>query len=196
MSDTTQLEAITAALIPRAQAGDAAAREELLTRCHSTILRWVGVLIDDADDVDDVTQEVLIRVALRLGTFAGRARFTTWLYQVTRHTALSLRRRIARRLRLVGELPAQSPVKHAPDPLAEMEASEMRGMMADLFRQLPQRQREVFYLVDIEGHDAVDIAPQLGLRPVTVRAHLFRARRALRSKILEQHPELAEGYVP
>jgi RNA polymerase sigma-70 factor (ECF subfamily) len=195
LSDTTQLEAIAAALIPRAQAGDAAAREELLTRCHGTIRRWVGVLIADADDVDDVTQEVLIRVALRLETFARRARFTTWLYQVTRHTALSLRRRIARRVRLVDELPARSPTQRAPDPLAETEASEMRGMMAELFRELPERQREVFYLVDIEGHDAVAIAPQLGLRPVTVRAHLFRARRALRSKILERHPELAEGYV-
>jgi RNA polymerase sigma-70 factor, ECF subfamily len=196
LSDTTQLEAITAALVPRAQAGDAAAREELLTCCHGTIRRWVGVLIADADDVDDVTQEVLIRVALRLGTFARRARFTTWLYQVTRHTALSLRRRIARRLRLVGELPERSPVAPAPDPLAETEASEMRKMMAELFRELPERQREVFYLVDVEGHDAVDIAPQLGLRPVTVRAHLFRARRALRIRILERHPELAEGYVP
>lgn len=195
MSDTIQLEAHAAALLPRARAGDPHAQEELLTRCHGTIRRWVGVLIDDPDDVDDVTQDVLIRVALRLGSFAGRARFTTWLYQVTRHTALSLRRRMARRLRLVGALPAAHAPERAPDPSAEAEAAEWRGMMMRLFRELPARQREVFYLVDIEGHDAVEIAPRLGLRPVTVRAHLFRARRSLRVKILERHPELAEGFV-
>jgi RNA polymerase sigma-70 factor (ECF subfamily) len=63
-----------------------------------------------------------------------------------------------------------------------------------LFRDLPVRQREVFYLVDIEGHEAMEVASRLGLRPVTVRAHLFRARHTLRSRILARHPEIAEEY--
>lgn len=194
MSETTQLEAQAAALVPRAQAGTVAAREELLSRCHATIRRWVGVLIADPDDADDVTQEVLIRVSLRLDSFGHRARFTTWLYQVTRHTALSLRRRVVRRLRLAGELATREDSRPAADPLAETEASETRRVVAELFRELPQRQREVFYLVDIEGNDAVEVASRLGLRPVTVRAHLFRARRALRTRILERHPEIAEEF--
>lgn len=196
MSDTAQLEVRSADLVPRAQAGDAAAREELLARCHGTIRRWVGVLIADADDVEDAAQEVLIRVALQLGGYAGRARFTTWLYQVTRNTALSLRRRVFRRLRLAGEASARTEEGRLTDPLEEAEASDLRTVVATLFRELPQRQREVFYLVDIEGNDAVEIAPRLGLRPVTVRAHLFRARRALRTKILERHPEIAEEFRP
>jgi RNA polymerase sigma factor (sigma-70 family) len=72
----------------------------------------------------------------------------------------------------------------------------VRSVVTELFQELPLRQREVFYLVDIEGHDAVEIAPRLGLRPVTVRAHLFRARRTLRGKILTRHPEIAEEYEP
>ena len=50
--------------------------------------------------------------------------------------------------------------------------------------------------MDIEGHDAVDIAPRLGLRPVTIRAHLFRARRRLRGMILERHPDIAKEFGP
>jgi RNA polymerase sigma-70 factor (ECF subfamily) len=196
LSDLAQLEARSALLVPRAQAGDAAAREELLACCHGAIRRWIGVLILDADDVDDVAQEVLIRVALRLDGFAGRARFTTWLYQVTRHTALSLRRRIIRRLRLASEVTALREQDHVTDPQVETEASQLRTLVARLFAELPQRQREVFYLVDIEGNDAAEVAPRLGLRPATVRAHLFRARRALRTKILERHPEIAEEFRP
>lgn len=194
MSDTAQLEERAVELVPRAQAGEAAAREELLTCCQSTIRRWARVLTEDADEADDVAQEVLIRVALRLDRYAGRSRFTTWLYQVTRNTALNLRRRVARRLRLIGRASEQMNEAHAPDPSIEAESSELQGVVAELFRELPVRQREVFYLVDIEGHDAVEIAPRLGLRPVTVRAHLFRARRALRGKILERHPEIAEEF--
>jgi RNA polymerase sigma-70 factor (ECF subfamily) len=196
LSDTTQLEELAAGLVRRALAGESAAREELLTRCHGTIRRWARVLTDDQDEAEDVAQEVLIRVALRLDRYAGRSRFTTWLYQVTRNTALSLRRRVTRRLRLIGEMTAGAERRAADDPQAQAEASHVRRVVTELFQELPLRQREVFYLVDIEGHDAVDIAPRLGLRPVTVRAHLFRARRALRGKILARHPEMAEDFEP
>jgi len=196
LSETTQLEELAAGLVRRAQAGESAAREELLTRCHGTIRRWARVLCDDQDEAEDVAQEVLIRIALRLDRYAGRSRFTTWLYQVTRNTALSLRRRVTRRLRLIGALSTGAEHREADDPQAQAEASHVRSVVTELFQELPLRQREVFYLVDIEGHDAVDIAPRLGLRPVTVRAHLFRARRTLRGKILARHPEIAEEYEP
>jgi RNA polymerase sigma-70 factor (ECF subfamily) len=196
LSETTQLEERAVELVRRAQGGEAAAREELLAACHGTIRRWARVLTDDADEADDVAQEALIRVALRFDRYAGRSRFTTWLYQVTRNTALSLRRRVARRLRLIGEVSMVAEHQTADDPATQAAASHVRSVIATLFQELPRRQREVFYLVDIEGHDAVEIAPRLGLRPVTVRAHLFRARRTLRGKILERHPEIAEEYVP
>jgi RNA polymerase sigma-70 factor (ECF subfamily) len=190
------LEERAVELVQRAQAGETAAREELLTCCHDTIRRWARVLTDDADEADDVAQEVLIRLALRLDRYAGRSRFTTWLYQVTRNTAFGLRRRVARRLRLIGGMTEHMKDAHGPDPSAEAETAELRRVVDELFRELPLRQREVFYLVDIEGNDAVDIAPRLGLRPVTVRAHLFRARRALRRRILQRHPEIAAEYRP
>jgi RNA polymerase sigma-70 factor, ECF subfamily len=195
LSETTRLELRAADLVPRAQAGQADAREALLASCHATVRRWAGVLTDDPDDADDVAQEALIQVSRRLGSYAGRARFTTWLYQVTRNTALSLRRRVTRRLRLLGGMAAmqESP---APDPSVRAEASELRHVVAEVFRELPVRQREIFYLVDVEGHEAVAVASRLGLRPATVRAHLFRARHALRSRILERHPEIAEEFRP
>ena len=65
-----------------------------------------------------------------------------------------------------------------------------------LFRELPRRQREIFYLADLEGFAPVEIAERLGMNPVTVRAHLLRARRALRARLLERHPELTEGRTP
>jgi RNA polymerase sigma-70 factor, ECF subfamily len=194
LSETTRLEERAVELVPRAQAGDADAREAVLAACHPTVRRWAGVLTDDPDDADDVAQETLIQVSLRLGSYAGRARFTTWLYQVTRNTALSLRRRVTRRLRLIGGMAESMQVSHDPGPAAHAEASQLREVIGALFRELPVRQREVFYLVDIEGHDAGEIATRMGLRPVTVRAHLFRARRTLRSRILERHPHLAEEY--
>jgi RNA polymerase sigma-70 factor (ECF subfamily) len=194
LSETTQLEGRATDLVRRAQTGDGEAREALLAACHPTVRRWAGVLTDDPDDADDIAQEALIQVALRLGSFAGRTRFTTWLYQVTRNTALGLRRRVARRLRLIGGMPDQMRDPQGSDPSVLAETSQLRDVVTALFRDLPVRQREVFYLVDIEGHEAMEVASRLGLRPVTVRAHLFRARHTLRSRILARHPEIAEEY--
>jgi RNA polymerase sigma-70 factor (ECF subfamily) len=64
--------------------------------------------------------------------------------------------------------------------------------LRDAFHTLPARQREVLALVDLEGWPATVVAERLGIAPATVRVHLLRARRALRSWILDRHPELVE----
>lgn len=192
LTDTQRLELVAADLVARAQSGSATALEALLTLCQPSVRRWSSVLVMDPDDADDVTQEVLIRVALRLHRFAGRARFTTWLYQVTRNTALTLRRRIAARLRL---LDGWRSADHTPElDAAVVERAQLGTILERLFHELPLRQREILYLVDIEGFDAGEVATRLGLRRTTVRAHLFRARHAVRAKILCSHPEIAEEY--
>jgi RNA polymerase sigma-70 factor (ECF subfamily) len=58
---------------------------------------------------------------------------------------------------------------------------------------LPLRQREVFDLVDLQGHAPHEAAAMLGLSHGTVRAHLFRARRAVRAAILALDPALLES---
>jgi RNA polymerase sigma-70 factor (ECF subfamily) len=193
LNEIQLLERQAADLVGRAQAGDGMAREELLARCHGMVFRWANMLTRDADDADDVTQEVLITVATKLHRYHGRSRFTTWLYQVTRNAALSLRRRVTGRVRLITRLQIQ-PTANARDPLDSLHASQTADAVRAMFQALPVRQREVFYLVDVEGHSASEIAPQLGLSPVTVRAHLFRARRTLRARILERFPDLAEEH--
>ena len=199
MSDTRQLETAVADLVPRAQAGDAAARDELLERCHGSVYRWALVHTGDSDEADDVAQEVLLRVHRYLGRYSGRSRFTTWLYQVTRNAALGWRRRVGSRLRLTRELTADGgeggigATGRSSDPMEQLHGSQIADVVTALFRQLPARQREVFNLADIEGVALVEIAERLGLDPGTVRAHLFRARRTLRARILTDHPELAEG---
>ena len=151
----------------------------------------------DADDAEDVAQEVLVTLYRSLDHYAGRSRFTTWLYQVTRNAALGLRRRIASRLRVARAVAARPPEPSAArDPLERVHESQVAQVVMTLFRELPRRQREIFYLADLEGFAPVEIAERLGMNPVTVRAHLLRARRALRARLLERHPELTEGRTP
>ena len=68
----------------------------------------------------------------------------------------------------------------------------MSEFIRHFFTQLPPRQREVFDLVDLQGHDPVQVADMIGVRAGTVRANLFKARAAIRERILELHPAWRE----
>ena len=195
MSQSQELENQVAGLVPRAQAGDRDAHEELLRRCHPVVYRWCLVHLGDPDDAADVAQEVLVRVYERLERFAGRSRFTTWLYQVTRNEAFSLRRQLGARLRLTHGLTRTGPPPfEAPKSEAELDRAALADAARSELRRLPPRQREVFALADLDDVPPSEIALRLGMNPITVRAHLFRARRAIRARLLALHPDLVEDY--
>jgi RNA polymerase sigma-70 factor (ECF subfamily) len=194
LSETQCLERDVAHLVPLARGGDGAAREALLARCHPTVFRWALVQVGDSDDAEEVAQEVLVRVDTRLDSFAGRSQFATWLYRVTRNVAFEMGRRAARRLRLRTALAERPQHESAPDPAEGVHAETVAAMVRALFDDLPPRQREIFYLADLEELAPVEIARRLGLEPATVRVHLLRARRTLRARILSEHPEIAEEY--
>jgi len=194
LSETRGLEEAVADLVPRAQRGDAGALDALLRACRDTVYRWALVHTADAEDAEDVTQEVLIRVHGSLGRYEGRSRFTTWLYRVTHNEASNLGRGIRRRLNLSAAATREATVDTtgSADPLDRIHASKVAALARDLLLGLPRRQREVFHLADVEGRTADEIAERLGMSPVTARVHLLHARRALRSELLARLPDLRE----
>lgn len=180
-------------LVRRAQKGEVAAFEQLVRRYYDQIYRWALVQTSDPDEADDVTQEVLVTLHRKLGSFSGRAQFTSWLYQVTRNEALQRGRQSRRALR-VKRRAIELFETHAEidDGARAIDESRLAAAVVTLFRDLPVRQREVFDLADLQGFTPTEIAEMLRMKPVTVRANLCKARRALRKTLLERHPTLVE----
>ena len=181
-------------LVRRARSGDEQAFAALVTRWHARIHRWAFAWVADADEADDVTQQVLVRLHLQLSRFRGQAAFSTWAYQITRNAARDAFRRRRRRARALERLQAMGPADEAgPDPTVAFEQRDAAAAARAALAGLPPRQREVFDLVDLQGHAPHEAAAVLGLSDGTVRAHLFRARRAVRAAVLALDPALAEG---
>ena len=196
MSDLSRLNEAVSPLVERAQAGDPEGFEELVRQCHQQIYRWALVQTGDSDDAEDVTQEVLVRLQMGVRRYHARSRFTTWLYQVTRNAAAEFHRRRKSRQRTLDRHREQETIEaelasHGADTPRE---GGLAGLVRSFLNNLPLRQREVFDLVDLQEHAPIEVSKMLDMNPVTVRAHLFRARRAIREKILEQHPDLVEEY--
>ncbi len=182
-------------LVRRAAAGDDDAFRALVRRVHPRLRRWALARTGDADAADEAVQETLIRMHRGLAGFSGDSALGSWLYRILANVTVDLHRADTRRPTIreetVGE-PAHA--GEESDPVRSIHAARMADAVQDFFETLPPRQREIVELVDLEGIPAVDVARRLDLAPGSVRASLFKARRTLRTRVLERYPELTEGY--
>ena len=179
-------------LVRRAQGGDNEALEALIRQIYGQVYRWVLVRTGDADDADDVTQEVLFRLHTKLQSYKGKSRFTTWLYQVIRNAAYELGRKKTTQLRFREKLGRMETDDTRATTLQEQPDNAVVSAIRKLFEMLPSRQRQIFDLADLQGYTPTEIGDMLGMNPVTVRANLCKARRAIRSKLIERHPKMVE----
>lgn len=179
-------------LVRRAQGGDDQAFEALVRLLYDRIYRWALVQTGDADDADDVTQEVLFRLHTKLRSYKGKSRFTTWLYQVTRNAVYEFGRARSTQQRFREKLAHMEPEGARTTTLPAQPDNAVVAVIRDLFEQLPSRQRQIFDLADLQGFTPSEIGGMLGMNPVTVRANLCKARRSIRSHLTEQHSRMME----
>src|SRR6202012_3372469 len=99
-------------LASRAAAGDQAALERLLAEIQPRVRRICGRMLLSPEDAEEAAQDALLLVSRRIGTFAGRSRFTTWLHAVAANSARSTYRSLRRR---AAELPTDD-LPTAADP--------------------------------------------------------------------------------
>ena len=126
----------------------------------------------------------------KLNTFEQRSAFTTWLYRIVRNTAIESRRRARYTHEVPLDVDAVQTISPATDDrLSEIDDARSVELIRAMFAELPPRQRELIDLVDTQGYKAVEAAEMMDIEPETARVHLLRARRTLRSRMLEQHPE-------
>ena len=168
-----------AALVRDAQAGDAAAFERLyrlhVGRVYALCLRLAG----DRSRAETLTQDVFVRAWRKLGTFAGRSAFSTWLHRLAVNVVVEEIRADARRN---GRVVMMEDVSLVETPGREAPA----GTALDLERAiaaLPAGARLVFVLHDVQGYRHEEIAALTGVAVGTSKAQLHRARRLLREEL-------------
>ncbi|HEX6559632.1 MAG TPA: RNA polymerase sigma factor [Longimicrobiales bacterium] len=179
-------------LLGAARNGDAAAFDRLVSGLRPRIYRWALVIVGDADDADDVAQQVSMTLHRKLRDFERRSRFTTWLYTITRNSAIELTRRASRKHETsmdqeqLSDRGAELPRQQIDRIADERKAALVRSF----FSELPARQRELIELIDSQGYSTAEAAELMGIEPETARVHLLRARRLIRGRMLELHPEV------
>lgn len=142
-----------------------------------TAARWARQLGGSDMDVEDVVQEVFLVVSRRLASFRGEARFSSWLFEITRKIVANHRRRQRWRFwRSGNEQSLACAPSSLPDPAAELERRQAVAFFYRALDQLPEKYRTVLVLYEIEGLSTQSIADLCELNLSTVKVQLARAR--------------------
>jgi RNA polymerase sigma-70 factor, ECF subfamily len=166
-------------LIGRAQAGEAAAFEQLAAQHAAPLWRCAFTLGKDAHWAEDLAQETLIEAWRCLPRFDGRCRFSTWLYGILRHRFLKGRpRRDAVQFVADDVLGQQRNAASSPDRSAE--GSEDARRVRQAVASLPEEHRLVVELRFFAGATLDEMAAALDCPLGTIKSRLHYALEKLR----------------
>ena len=168
--------------------GDTGAFEQLIEKHQALVAGTVARMLGSNSDVEDIAQQVFIRVWKSARRYVPRAKFTTWLLKITRNLVFNELRRTKRHAHvpLQAEPSAEDPpvkdeTQLAPD--ASLLESELRREIEQAILQLPETQRMALVLRRYEQLSYEQIAEVLDLSVPAVKSVLFRARSELRSRL-------------
>lgn len=180
------------ALVQQAKAGDQNAFAQLVTAYESKIYNLALRYLGNREDAMDASQEVFLRVYRFLPGFQEESGFSTWIYRIGVNVCKDMLAKRGRRNEQPLEVPDEenesrtievADRRYEPEHI--MEGVELRTVLADAISSLPEQQREMIVLRDIQGLTYDEIANVLSLESGTVKSRISRARENLRKKLLQ-----------
>ncbi len=161
-------------LVLAAQRGEGEAFSELVRRHQRRAYAVARAIVTNHEDAEDAVQEAFLHAYKAISRFLPDQAFGAWLHRIVANAALDATRR--RKVRDADELPetVASPFR---DPA---EGGELRRRLKDALDMLPERQRAVIVLHDVEGYKHAEIGKMLDIPEGTARSDLHYARSHLR----------------
>ena len=167
-------------LVQRARRGDERAFGLLVQKYGRAAYAVAYSVTGRHEDAEDAAQESFLVALERLEECRSPERFAGWLMTIVRNRSRNLVRRES--LRETDQVPVSASA-NSPTPDRETERMELQEVLREALEVLPEVQREIVLLHDLEGWKHREIADRLGLPSGTVRSHLHFARKALREAL-------------
>jgi RNA polymerase sigma-70 factor (ECF subfamily) len=178
-------------LIERVLAGDSAAFEPLVTPYRGALLGLALRIVANPEDAREVVQEALLKAFRYLRSFDPALSFRNWIYQIAVNTARGFRKRTGDERRgLSAAVSEWNPRPDADDLVTGHEKAQARDRLRECLDVLSDREREVFWLREIEELSVEDTARILKSSSISVRVHLNRARRKVLERFRSKFPDL------
>lgn len=177
------------AMIRAVKAGDATAYRGLVEKYQTRVYHVVYGVVRNREDAKDLTQDVFVKAYRKLDGFREDSRFYTWLYRIAMNLAIDFTRRRARSpvSGLEDEVATRdadggiADTHTADGPRRQLERKQLHTAIMDAVEALPDNQKQVILLREVEGLSYKEIAEVLEIAEGTVMSRLFYARKKLQS---------------
>ena len=184
----SEANAVDFTLMERIGAGDHQAFRELVERHQNAVIGTVAKMLGNASESEDIAQQVFLRIWRNAKRYRPDAKFTTYLFTITRNLVFNESRRKSRKKEVSSDEREENSnclVEASPDrqPDAELLQAELQQAVDAAIASLPETQRLAVVLRRYEQLSYEDIAETLELSVSAVKSLLFRARTTLRESL-------------
>ena len=177
-------------LVARVCAGELEAFEDLVRKHKTRVYRTLIGITGDAIEAEDYTQNVFLKAYRNLSSFAGAARFSTWLTRIAINEGIEQMRRRHPRIESLeadntdlGDFKPREVQAWTDDPEQCYSRKELRTIIETELMKLPANYRIVVLLRDIEQLSNLEVASALEMRVEAVKSRLLRGRLLLREAL-------------
>ena len=180
-------------LIEQLKQGNETAFKTIVESTQGLVYSTVIGIVQNAEDAEDVTQEVFVQLYESIDTFKGESKLSTWLYRIAVSKAMDHLRKKKRKKRFAfiqSLFGANDELVHDPPdfdhPGVKLDNKEQARALFQAIEQLPENQKVAFTLHRIEGLNYQEISEIMKTTVASVESLLHRSRKNLR-KILENY---------
>ena len=185
-----------AAMVEAVQAGDATAYRGLVEKYQDRVYHVIYGMVRNQEDAKDLTQETFVKAYRNLGSFRKDSRFYTWTYRIAMNVAIDFLRRRKRSpiSSFEDEVAARdedggiAEIHRSESPSKALQRKQLYTHIMDEIEKLPENQRQVVLLREVEGLSYREIAGILDIAEGTVMSRLFYARKKLQAALAHLHP--------
>ncbi len=164
-------------LVEQARSGNDEAFQDLIEKHYRTVQKFAFQIGVHRTDVEDITQDVFLKVYRSLSSFTGKT-LTTWLYSITLNAARDHMRREKRQRRNVEVMKGKQPAK----PYAELGSREASWELHDMLLRLEEKYRIPLILHYFHDQSFKEIGDVIGKSESAVKTRVMRARRQLKKE--------------
>jgi len=173
-----------AALVQQILNGNSNAFRFLVAKHQRLVLHVVGRIVQRQEDVEDICQEVFMKVYSKIGKFRGESKLSTWIARIAYNTSISYLRKEDRDELSYDERPAlvagETDESTHRQPLENVEVKKYLMLKIE---ELPVQYRTVLTLFHLEQFSYREIEEITGMPEGTIKSYLSRARKILKEKL-------------
>jgi RNA polymerase sigma factor (sigma-70 family) len=173
-----------AELIQHVAESDENAFEQLVKKYQHAVFNTIYRYLGNYEDVEDIAQEVFIKVWHKAKGFKKKSKFSTWLYRITVNQCLNYRSMYKQKLVSLDEMTEKEQIPESLIVEVDHEKRQKTEIVRKSVNELPDRQRIALILSQFEDRSYKEIAEIMGVSLSAVESLIFRAKQALKKKLI------------